>query len=485
MSNNSQFLDNTKKKLNQIESRTNLDPASNTTTNNSGNKTTNSTSNSTTNNSGSSTSNSNSTSYNNSGSSGSNSTTNSSGNSGSNYSSNSTTNNSGNTATNDNINKLLNSLNSNNSKTNKTNNSKTNNNKTNNSKSNNNKSNNNKSNNDKSNNNKSNNNESKKNNKSLEKKNNSINKLLENIPTESNINQIIKKINNESKNNDDSIKKTNNDNLSNNLNDLEKRSVTQKIGNTAQIAVQYAKDASESSIFWRIVQIILIGLLFLILVRVVKYYYSTYENYKTNSPWLVEGNKNAKHALVISQDPKNNDSPKIKRSDGKGGIELSYHWWMLIEDFSYRQNEWKHVFHKGNEKAYPTLAPGVFIHPNRNVLRIYMNTLNEIYDYVDIDNIPIKKWFHCAIVVNNDTLEVYINGYLKTQHKLNSLVRQNNEDLWVNLKGGFDGYLSKLRYFNYATGFNEISDAIKKGPAHSACIDSNEVPPYLDNKWWH
>ena len=58
----------------------------------------------------------------------------------------------------------------------------------------------------------------------------------------------------------------------------------------------------------------------------------------------------------------------------------------------YKVGEWKHVFHKGNKTSFPNRAP-VWIHPNNNALRIYMNTYDNPLEYVDIDNIP-RKWFH-------------------------------------------------------------------------------------------
>ena len=57
----------------------------------------------------------------------------------------------------------------------------------------------------------------------------------------------------------------------------------------------------------------------------------------------------------------------------------------------YKFGEWKHMFHKGNKTSYLNRAPGVFIHPDKNSIRIYMNTMQNILEYVDIDNIPIQK----------------------------------------------------------------------------------------------
>ena len=163
---------------------------------------------------------------------------------------------------------------------------------------------------------------------------------------------------------------------------------------------------------------------------------------------------------------------------------MSYQLWFVVDDFTYKKGEWKHLFHKGNSSSYPNRAPGVWIHPDTNTIRVYMNTQDSILEHLDIDNIPLRKWVHMAIVVRNKNLSVYINGYLKAEKNLSSLPRQNNGDFWMNMYGGFEGFMSKIRYHNYAIEFAEIDQAIRDGPSSSSCIETGEAPPYLDNDWW-
>jgi len=208
-------------------------------------------------------------------------------------------------------------------------------------------------------------------------------------------------------------------------------------------------------------------------------------NNKNNSPWILEGNKNAKNSQIITQDPKNENSITLYRSDNKeGGAQFSYSFWFVIENMQYMFGQWKHVFHKGNKTSNPNRAPGVFIHPDKNALRIYMNTFNKMYEYVDIDNIPIKRWVHCVIVLSGEYLDIYINGYLRERKKLDGIAKQNFGDLWINLNGGFDGFLSNLRYYRKALNYEEIEEITKQGPSNVECSDSGEIPPYLDDSWW-
>ena len=220
------------------------------------------------------------------------------------------------------------------------------------------------------------------------------------------------------------------------------------------------------------------------------------------SPLIVPFTKNGKHTVVISQDPESINYIPIKRSENEEGIEFAYSFWCIVMDYQYKKGEWKHLFHKGNSTSYPNRAPGVWLHPSKNSMRIYMNTFDNILEYCDVDDIPIKKWFCTTVVLQNSKshskitkdidisdstshiLDVYVNGSLKKSKLLPSIPRQNNGDIWVNLYGGFSGYLSRLQYHSYAPDFNEIESYLREGPSEMTAQDTGEMPPYLDDKWW-
>ncbi len=208
-------------------------------------------------------------------------------------------------------------------------------------------------------------------------------------------------------------------------------------------------------------------------------------NSKNDSPWILKGTKNAKNSQVISQDPKNENSITLYRSDNQeGGAQFTYSFWFVIENMQYKFGEWKHMFHKGNKTSNPNRAPGVFLHPEENTMRIYMNTYTNVMEHVDIKNIPVKRWIHCVITLNNKYLDVYINGYLSQRKELDGMAKQNYGDLWLNLFGGFDGYMSNMRYYRRALKYYEVEKITKNGPSSEVCSDSGELPPYLNDNWW-
>ena len=242
--------------------------------------------------------------------------------------------------------------------------------------------------------------------------------------------------------------------------------------------------------------IVLVGFMYLLRYLVIQYY-----NNVNKSPYLISGTKTGKHTVVIYQDPESINYIPINRSENEDGMEFTYSFWMLIMDVSYRPGQWKHIFHKGGATSYPNRAPGVWLHPTKNSIRIYMNTFNDPLEYIDVDDIPVKKWVCVQLVLQNvnshrdeptdfikedrnHVLDIYINGNVKKSKILDSIPKQNNGNLWVNLFGGFDGYLSKLRYFNKSLEYDEIQDIVREGPSSVITADTGELPPYLDNSWW-
>ena len=103
-------------------------------------------------------------------------------------------------------------------------------------------------------------------------------------------------------------------------------------------------------------------------------------------------------------------------------------------------------------------------------------------------NIPLNKWIQVMIRVEDNTMDIYINGSLAKRHIFTSVPRQNNGDVFVAQNGGFTGYLSNLRYYAYGLQPGEIVDIVKQGPNLKAAKQSNSPlnakPPYLSLQWY-
>jgi len=331
----------------------------------------------------------------------------------------------------------------------------------------------------KSNSNKSNSNNSKSNknnsNKSNSNKSNS-NKFNSNKSNSNKSNFNKNKLNNSNKSNSNKSKKT----IMNSI-----KNTAKSVSNTVSNKLSDVEDKS-GNLLYSIIKIVIVILILLALFYVTRYLMNSYFEDSYTSPYLLQKSKNAKHALVISQDPDNDSYIAMPRSSGESGLEFSYDYWLLIDTLSYKEGEWKHVFHKGNSTGYPDRAPGVWIHPNKNSIRVYMNTQEHILkDYVDIDNIPLQKWLHMSIVVKDKNLDIYVNGYLKKRKVLSSVPKQNYGNVWINMYGGFEGFMARMRYYARALTQDDIDNNVRKGPGNAACIDTGEIPPYLSDNWWY
>ena len=195
-----------------------------------------------------------------------------------------------------------------------------------------------------------------------------------------------------------------------------------QVGNSAKDGAQKVGNWLKSgSAMAQIVLAILFICAVLIIVHAIRGAVSHVSYFKTSRVWINNGDTLCpKTPLVVPAD-------KFRRSRNElGGSEFTYAFWMYIEDWSFKYGQWKHVMHKGNSSSWPNRSPGIWLHPKNNTMRFYMNTYNSVSgNFIDIQNIPLSKWFHVTFSVNQLTMDVYINGNLRKTYKFTSLPKQN------------------------------------------------------------
>ena len=249
--------------------------------------------------------------------------------------------------------------------------------------------------------------------------------------------------------------------------------------------IRFNTKIQEGNATVQIIAVIIVSIIVISLITIITSIVKRIKNYYQGSPELVKTIKSAKKRLVIKQYEDHNINTLIRRSKNEwGGIEFTYRLWFFVDDWTYKYGSWKHIFHKGNPDSWPNRAPGAWFHPKKNVMRVYMNTYNNIVDSVDIPNIPIQKWVHLAIICNNRNISIYINGQLRKQFKLSGIPRQNYGDLYINNFGGFSGYLSRMVYHDFALPVAKLKDYVDEGPSRVPCPSAENTPPYLVSNWW-
>ena len=209
---------------------------------------------------------------------------------------------------------------------------------------------------------------------------------------------------------------------------------------------------------------------------------------------MFSGMRSAKEMVVYAQDPSESGAKPIFRSVNQAdGIEFAWSTWMYIDGLEYGKGKYRCVFYKGNDSIgadglnYPNNAPGLYIAPNSNELRVIMNTFDDIDEHVDIPNIPMNKWVHVTIMCENKKLNVYLNGLVARSVSLTGVPKQNYGNVYVCANGGYDGYISKLTYYNRALTGAEIQDIVQKGPSVNMADGSNvsnKDAGYLSMRWY-
>ena len=260
---------------------------------------------------------------------------------------------------------------------------------------------------------------------------------------------------------------------------------------------------TSNSIIAKFAFLILVLIIFMFFLSLGSYILSLIFANKHN-PILIDGMINANQQMIIPQNPSKKGAIPIYRSDNaREGLEFTWSVWIFIDDFSYKENEYKHIFHKGNINIgknglnSPNNGPGLYITPRRKHstgdtagLLIMMNTFKNMDDKVIIDNLPLHKWVNIIIrVTKQSQLDVYINGTLTKRHLLSGIPKQNYGDIYASMNGGFMGNTSNLRYFEYALGTSKIQELVNKGPNLKAAAGSLDVKAgnknkYLSTRWY-
>ena len=282
-------------------------------------------------------------------------------------------------------------------------------------------------------------------------------------------------------------------------------------------------DFSSSEVFPQIViSLIIVSVIFFVYIIVEQIYRAWFAFSSVRIPIL---NCTASSGVPIP--PSNTILPYSENQ--LTGIEFSYTGFVYISsDTDDGTDGWRTIFYKGytgtGTSMSQLLAPGVFVSSANSgnsspTLRVVMNTYDNWFNTIDVDQIPFNKWFHLAIVLRKNSLEVYINGNLASKKSFNgTLPYQNYEPLNIfpNMKtpttvfdntqnnptsssmgippgesmtvnGKFSGFLSNLYYFSYAVTYSEIQAMLNMGPSSSTCSVNGgnlDQPPYLIDTWW-
>ena len=236
--------------------------------------------------------------------------------------------------------------------------------------------------------------------------------------------------------------------------------------------------------------IVMIGLAVLLIIFFIYSAYKGYSNYQKYSPYLIDGITDGTVAQKFSSYQIN------ASSNSQYGTEFTYSFWIFIKDTNFSSTSASdcsnqpslHIFHKGSYDYIPTGSvsnsttvyypllqmPGVWLYPNTNKLNIRFNTYENVVETADIGNVPLNMWVNVVIVLIGSSIDIYVNGNLKKRTKLSGVPKINYGDFYTTNWGGFNGYLSRLRYFNYAIQPFMIDQIFSMGPSKEFATNINQ-----------
>jgi hypothetical protein len=156
------------------------------------------------------------------------------------------------------------------------------------------------------------------------------------------------------------------------------------------------------------------------------------------------------------------------------GATFTYTGWLLVNDFTLNYGRKRVIFSKGD-------CPGLYLDTTSNSLLVVVNTYGN-QESVLISNLPAKKWIHFAIVVDQDAVDVYINGIVRQHHTLAQLPHQNDAPITL---GGtqWDGVLANLQYTPRSLSAGEVTALTANVPTDDL-HPTPSGPGYFDMTWY-
>lgn len=260
--------------------------------------------------------------------------------------------------------------------------------------------------------------------------------------------------------------------------------------NNANMKTNNSKNSAGSNFFG----LILIAVSAIIIMYFIYSVIKGYRNYSEYSPYYIRDIVDSNTAMKV-------ESYRVPQPmDNQYGTEYSFSFWVFLKDTNFdttcdsdSEGAFKHVFHRGsydhNSDHLPLLQnPGVWLYPNTNKFHIRFNTYQNVTESCDVGNIPINAWTHVTVLLIGNSVDVFINANLKKRQKLRGVPKLNYENLYMCNWGGFDGFMCRFRYFNYAIQPFMVEYLYNEGPAKK--FDThyktgvNNPPPDLSPQYW-
>ena len=167
---------------------------------------------------------------------------------------------------------------------------------------------------------------------------------------------------------------------------------------------------------------------------------------------------------------------------------ITYLYWCYIKSWDYKYEKLKPILNKGSKLRQnysndelmnvTTSNPAIFLNAKKPTM-IFAFGNNDNEGPYEITNIPIKKWFHIAVTVYDNMVELYMDGHLMETIYFTKSLSINYSPLHIAELGGYDGFISKLAVFASVLDSGIIQQYYLAGPGD---VDLNACPSIKPNK---
>lgn len=293
----------------------------------------------------------------------------------------------------------------------------------------------------------------------------------------------------------DDIKQNIQNKVSNTTNKVKASTATQDASKAVGAVQEFMQANSAISKF---VAVVLSILVFYILFNIGVYFMSQFFMPAKDAK-VVDGLIPSNTNIIVSASPNISSSVPILRSVNQNqGLEFTWNFWYFIKDVTNLTGNGL-IFSKGKPQISKTqflgVCPGAYISKlgDRVQMIVAMNTMRDLslnntgIEQIVIKDIPMNKWVHCSIRVQNLSVDVYVNGVMTHRKNLQTLPNQNYEDTYVGDQNGFNGYIASLHYYSRALNYDEIQNDFVKGPNMKLQGQNNQInyKDYLAMKWYY
>ena len=180
--------------------------------------------------------------------------------------------------------------------------------------------------------------------------------------------------------------------------------------------------------------------------------------------------RNFEKKVILNWTDKNNNGFTFTISDLLFGV-------IIKQDLSFNNNiDYKLAYtgteyvnlqnNCGTDQDCGTINPGqsnTFMGIQSTIAKEYNGVINT-NNYKDVPELPLQKWMHFVVNLEDDKLDLFVNNKLYISKRLQFVPNVSENKLVICENGGFDGYINRLEYYDRSLTLDEIRYKFDRGP---------------------